>query len=189
MTNPLQHTYWFIPPITDLEATILGQPDLIQGLNWSRPSYGHPEVSVALHVLDVLKNIDNLVLSKEDKYRLRLAAITHDSFKYKEYKLEENHRHGKLARKFLSQFTDDALLLDLVEWHDEAYLAWQIAFRHNNTIRANRKINQLLQIFGSDIGLFQQFFICDSATGDKHKHPVEWFTKIVTSERFTQLNK
>jgi len=179
MTSPLQHKHWFIQPITKLEAIILAHPDLIQGLNWGQPSYGHPEVSVALHVLDVLNNIDTLALSQEDKYRLRLAAITHDSFKYKELKSEKSHRHGRLARNFLAQFTDDVLLLELLEWHDEAYHAWQIAFKHNNVVLANRKIEHLLQIFDSDIKLFQQFFICDSATGDKKKHPVEWFAKVL----------
>jgi len=87
-----------------------------------------------------------------------------------------------LARNFLAQFTDDLLLLELLEWHDEAYHAWKIAFKHNNIILANRKIKQLLHIFGSDITLFQQFFICDSATGDKIKHPVEWFAKVLALE-------
>jgi len=182
MTNSLQHKNWFIAPITEMEATILGQADLIQGLNWGRPSYGHPESAVAFHVLDVLKNIDKLELSLENKYRLRLAAITHDSFKYKECKIEKGYRHGKLARNFLAQFTDDLLLLELLEWHDEAYHAWQLAFKHNNIILANRKIKQLLHIFGADITLFQQFFICDSATGDKIKHPVEWFAKVLAQE-------
>ncbi len=179
MTSPLQHKSWYIQPITELESTILAQSDLIQGLNWGRPTYGHPESAVGFHVLDVLDNIDALHLSLEDKHRLRLAAITHDSFKYKESKLLKDYRHGKLAQKFLSQFTDDLLLLDLLEWHDEAYHAWQIAFKHNNVLLANRKIKQLLQIFGTDIKLFQQFFICDSATGDKKKHPVEWFAKVL----------
>lgn len=182
MTNPLQHKNWFIQPITELESTILAQKDLIQGLSWGRPSYGHPEMSVAQHVLDVLKNIDKLVLTKEDKHRLRLVAITHDSFKYKEHKHEKDYRHGKLARNFLAQFSDDNLTLELLEWHDEAYHAWQLAFTHNNVILSSRKVKRLLQVFGSDITLFQQFFICDSFTGDKKKHPVEWFAKILSQE-------
>ncbi len=179
MTNPLQHKNWFIEPRTALEATILAQKDLIRGLNWGRPSFGHPESVVAFHVLDVLKNIDALDVSNEDTLRLRLAAMTHDSFKYKEYKPDKNQRHGKLARNFLSQFSDDLLLLELVEWHDEAYQAWQLTFRQNNILLANQKINHLVRVFGKDISLFYQFFICDSATGDKLKHPVEWFGKCL----------
>lgn len=184
MTGTLQYQNWLIQPSTKLETIILSQPDLIRGLEWAWPTYGHPEASVALHVRDVLLNIDQLVLSPDDKIRLRLAAITHDSFKYKEFKLQKNNKHGKLARNFLAQYSDDQVLLDLLEWHDEAYHAWVLAFNHHNMVLAQKKITHLLEAFGKNIKLYQQFFICDSATGDKKKAPVHWFAEVLKKEGF-----
>lgn len=190
MTSPKHRKKGGIKPLSEIESAILSHPDIIQGLSWGRPSYGHPEPTIEMHVRDVLKNVDALQINREDWQRLRLAAMTHDSFKFKEYKFAKSHHHGKLARIFLEQFTDDLLLLELLEWHDEAYHAWQLAFCHNNVVLANRKIRHLFQIFGSDIQLYRHFFICDSSTGDKRKQPMAWFSRILQESSFgTELSQ
>ena len=167
-----------ITPINKLEALILAHPEIQSGLSWSRPSYGHPEKTVGHHVVDVLKNIDRLQVSDSEKERLRLAAITHDTFKLEEFK-QQSKRHGLLAQKFMMQYTNDQLLLELLEWHDEAYHAWKIAFCHNNFVLAENRIQKVITHFGKNMDFFFHFFICDTATGDKNKHPIQWLKQKI----------
>ena len=47
-------------PETDLERRILTMPEILQGLMWGEPRYGHPEGKVVFHVREIYFNIDNL---------------------------------------------------------------------------------------------------------------------------------
>ena len=166
---------WLVIPRTNLEASILRHPDIKEGLIWGNPSIGHPEPNIGFHVVEVLKNIDELVFDPISKERLRLAAITHDTFKYKEHRIDKKNCHGLLARKFMENYSNDSFLLDLLEWHDEAYRAWRIGFYDNNFVLSEKKIQQLITRFGEKLHEYHQFFICDSKMMDKRKQPVQWF--------------
>lgn len=174
MTNQ-RELFWQIKPVTALEATILSQEDIQQGLAWSRPIIGHPEKNIATHIRAVLQKIDTVAIHKEDRLRLRLAAITHDTFKYKEHKFISGQSHGLLARKFMETYTNDQGLLNLLQYHDEPYYAWQLAYCQHNFVLAEKRINKLFEIIHPDWAFFYRFFICDASTGDKILAPTKWF--------------
>ena len=116
-------------PENDLERTLLADPEFQAGLMWGEPRYGHPEGKVALHVEEVLDNIDRISgLSNEQRTRLRLIAYAHDTFKYREDRSRPrdwSKHHAMLARRFMEKYTADTIVLDVIECHDDAYYAWQ----------------------------------------------------------------
>lgn len=175
---------WQIIPQTNLEAKLLAHPEVKTGFQWASPAIGHPEKNVGTHVVHVLKNIDRLVQNSDRKNRLRLAAIVHDTFKYQEHRLDNKHGHGLLARHFMSNYTDDTFLLDLLEWHDEAYRAWVVGYIQNDFVSSESRIQTLINRFGSNIFEYQQFFNCDSKMMDKRAQPVLWFQHKIAA-RFT----
>ncbi len=176
MTHALQDQY-FIRPRTQLEETLLRTPELRRGLQWAHAAVGHPEPTVAHHVRAVLRNVDRAAVDARDRERLRLAAIVHDSFKYLAHRLGQPH--GLLARRFLESYTDDVVLLELVEWHDEVYLAWRLGYHHNDFVLARRRLDMVIRRFGDEISFYHRFFVCDTFAGDKNPKVVHWFESIL----------
>ncbi|MCB0524994.1 MAG: HD domain-containing protein [Lewinellaceae bacterium] len=164
-----------LQPETGLERALLMDTSFQKGLLWGLPRFGHPEGTVALHVREVLDNI-NLIsgLSSENRQALRLIALAHDTFKY----LEDRSRprdwskhHGLLARRFMEDYTSDKLVLDIIETHDDAYYTW-LAERRNSS---SRNLSGLLDRIGYCLQLYYLFFKCDTQTGDKTQAPLRWF--------------
>ncbi|MBK9330322.1 MAG: hypothetical protein IPM95_13695 [Sphingobacteriales bacterium] len=71
-----------IQPETKLERNIVSKKDFVTGVMWGKPRQGHPEGKVLFHIGHVLKNID-LYSNSENRLKLRLIALIHDTFKYK----------------------------------------------------------------------------------------------------------
>jgi hypothetical protein len=82
---------------------------------------------VGAHVVEVLANVEDEAVNPRDRARLRLIALTHDTFKHlvdvRQPREGENH-HAMIARRFAERYTDDAEVLDVIELHDEAFNAW-----------------------------------------------------------------
>ena len=113
-----------LAPENAMEKRLLQHPEFNQGLNWGIPRYGHPEGKVGLHIREVLDNIDRLTISDQDRENLRLIAYIHDTFKFEENKTPRENRtrhHGVIARQFLQEIAPSHLVLDIVEFHDEAF--------------------------------------------------------------------
>ncbi len=169
-------------PETDLERYLLQVPEFRKGLFWGVPRYGHPEGEIYKHIREVLDNIDRIPLDPRTRERLRLAAFTHDTFKYIEDKStprDWTRHHGALARRFMELHTNDTLLLDLIEYHDEAYFSWRFIHLLKSTTEGTRRLHRLLDIFANDLQLYYLFFKCDTRTGDKNQAPLRWFEQIV----------
>ena len=167
-----------LSPETDLERLLLQQPEVQEGLLWGVPRYGHPEGEVYRHVKEVLDNINALPnLSTADRRYLRLIAYIHDTFKYQEDKSPprrwEQH-HAVLAKRFLARFTEDQLLLTLVQYHDEVYYIWRDEVIFNEKIRAAQRLEHLLNRLEGANQLYYLFFKCDTCTGDKNPAPIHW---------------
>src|SRR6266516_4609282 len=117
-----------VRPETPLERAICADPAWRTGAEWGEPRPGHPEGTVIAHVAHVLANVDRVALDPADRDRLRLVAIVHDAFKGEVdrslQKTGENH-HARRARRFAERFVSDTELLDVIELHDDAYLAWR----------------------------------------------------------------
>lgn len=176
-TNALER---LLLPETPLERTLLTIPEFRHGLLWGEPRFGHPEGTVAMHVREVLDNI-NLIpaLTVKDRANLRLVALAHDAFKYAEDRSRPrdwSKHHGVLARRFMEKHTEEQDVLDLVEMHDDAYYAWLYQGRNPSP----RPLGDLLGKIGHCLQLYYLFFKCDTQTGDKTQAPLRWFEETVT---------
>ena len=49
-----------LQPETDMELTLVSHPEVIQGLLWGEPRYGHPEGKVLYHIPEIFNNIDSV---------------------------------------------------------------------------------------------------------------------------------
>ncbi len=171
-----------LQPENALERQLLTLPDFRQGLFWGVPRFGHPEGKIYKHIIEVFTNIDRLPVDAATRSRLRLIALVHDTFKYREDKgrpRDWSRHHGALARRFLEPFTDDEELLTVVELHDEAYYAWRFIFLYQQPEQGRERLRQLLRRLGNARQLFYLFFKCDTLTGDKIPTPLTWFEKTV----------
>jgi hypothetical protein len=171
-------------PETDLEQTLLAHPEVRTGLLWGEPRFGHPEGKVGIHVREVLDNIEHLpYLVAADRRRLRLVALIHDAFKYQEDRSRPrdwSKHHAMLARRFMEAYTNDSVVLDIIELHDEAYYAWLAmkseGFREENP---HKSLAYLLERVKGFLNLYYIFFKCDTQTGDKTQASVKWFEKTI----------
>lgn len=168
-----------LQPETELEQALLLLPEFQHGLLWGEPRFGHPEGKVALHVREVLDNISRIPeLSSEDRMRLRLIALAHDTFKHAESRSRPRDwtkHHGVLARRFMETYTSDAVVLDVIETHDDAYYKWLAQRRRPSP---HSQLDSLHSRVGYCMQLYYLFFKCDTQTGDKIQAPLRWFEQV-----------
>ncbi len=172
-----------LQPETALERHLLTMAEFRHGLLWGEPRFGHPEGKVALHVREVLDNIDFIPhLSMPQREQLRLVAFAHDTFKYAEDRSRPRDwqkHHGLLARRYMESFTTDPVILDVIELHDDAYYAW-LSMRHDDWPESQKKsLDGLFARAGYCLQLYYLFFKCDTQTGDKTQAPLKWFERTV----------
>lgn len=172
-----------LKPESELERRIIEQDDFIAGLLWGKPRFGHPEGKVVFHIREVLDNVDKLTISAEDRVKLRLITLVHDSFKHREDKTTQprnwSKHHGVLARQFLETYVNDVNLLDIIELHDEAYYCWRLKHIYRDVEGSNERLEKLLNRIGTGLQLYYLFFKCDTRTGDKNQAPLRWFEKNI----------
>lgn len=181
MSNEILNQHDFLvrelAPETALEQRLLADAEVCEGMMWGTPRYGHPEGEVYKHVKDVLNNIDLLKISAQQREQLRLIAFIHDAFKYKEDRSRPrnwNYHHAVMARRFMDKYTDDKLVLTIIQWHDEAYYIWRDMEVAQKKERAQARLERLLDKLDQQTELYYYFFFCDSNTGDKNPAPVLW---------------
>jgi hypothetical protein len=177
---PLFFAEKILLPETTLERSLLDIPEFLEGLFWGKPRYGHPEGAVLYHIRDVLDNIEKLTVSSVERERLRLVALVHDTFKYIENRNAQrdwSQHHSILARRFFEKISDDTLVLNLIELHDEAYYAWRF-HKAGCFGERERRLEKIMNHLGSDLQLFYAFFKCDTTTGDKDPTPMFWFEQL-----------
>ena len=176
-----------LQPESDLERTLLSVPEIQRGLQWGEPRFGHPEGAVALHVREVLDNIDRIPnLDATEREQLRLIGITHDAFKYAEDRSRPrdwSKHHGVLARRFLETYTNQQAVLDVIETHDDAYYHW-LAFAKNGN---SSNIEKLFNRVGYCMRLYYLFFKCDTQTGDKTQASLRWFEKQLDQQVLVKI--
>jgi len=169
-------------PETALEAKLVCDPDWIEGAVWGEPRSGHPEGAVAAHIAEVLANIDGLAVDREDRERLRLVALIHDTFKHRvdrdRPRTGGNH-HAVKARRFAERHLDDRELLDVIELHDGAYNAWVKGRHGGKWDAAEARAARLIERLGLSIDFYLRFYRADNATGSKAHAPLVWFEQRV----------
>jgi hypothetical protein len=170
---------------TELERRIAADPDWREGVEWGEARGGHPEGAVKNHIRDVLANVEREATSPEERQRLRLAALVHDTFKYRAPERSapvgsENH-HGSLAARFLERFVDDDELVCVVRWHDEAFAAWLALVRRRDRPGAEERARGLVVRLGPALPLYLRFLRADNATEGKSPEVVEWFEGVAAA--------
>jgi hypothetical protein len=164
-----------IEPETDLERAALGDPELREGLAWGKPRHGHPEGSVAAHVTDLLRKIDEDGETGQRREDLRFIAIVHDAFKHRVRdwlpKTGENH-HAMRARRFAERYTADERLLATIELHDRPYAIWR---RMQRKGKPDERAWQEMMGRIHDRDLFLLFIQLDGSTEGKNPEPIHWF--------------
>lgn len=174
--------YFEIDVHSELEQTIIENPEWQEGLFFGKPRYGHPEGKIIAHIHEVLANVENLhwKVSLQDYQRLRLITLIHDTFKHKvdetKPKIGDNH-HAVIARKFAERYINDKATLDIIELHDEAYHAWCQEYFCHNPQKAHERLQKLLARIKDHLQLFYLFFVCDTQTGDKNQESLRWFER------------
>jgi hypothetical protein len=156
-------------PENDLERAVVPEPELLEGLAWGRPRFGHPEARVGLHVAAILARIGNYPTLRAD---LRLIALVHDSFKYVVRPAEpwsRDNDHATLARHFAERFTDDERVLCAIELHDELFWIW-----HNG----GDDIEPVLERV-PDVELYFRFVELDATTEGKDPSLLWWIRHAI----------
>ena len=166
---------------TDVERAIAADPEWQRGIEWGSPRRGHPEGAVKAHIGHVLENVEREATSPEERRRLRLAALVHDTFKFKapegSASVGSPGHHGSLAAEFLARVVDDPEVVEVVRWHDEGFAAW-LGLRRDRR-RAEERVRALAVRLGPALPLFLRFFRADNATARKSPASVEWFESVV----------
>ena len=172
---------------TDVERAIAEDPEWRAGVEWGVARLGHPEGAVKLHIADVLANVEREATSEEERRRLRLAALVHDSCKSRapegSARVGSAGHHGAIAAEFLERYVDDPELVEVVRWHDEAFAAWLGLVKRGDRRRAERRARELVRRLGPALPLFQRFFRADNATAGKSPKSVEWFEAVARRVR------
>lgn len=163
----------------NLESKILANADVQAGLYWGYPRFGHPEGKVVYHVKEIFDNIDRLDIESDFRRKLRLIALTHDTFKYQEEKSKRAStprlHHALIAHDFLKNYISDHDVLQVIKTHDDAYYAWRADYAYRDPESAKVKLDKLLAENASHLDLYYAFFVCDTRTGDKNQSPIHWF--------------
>lgn len=172
-------------PETPQEAEYITRPEIIDGLMWGLPRYGHPEGKVAYHIREVFNNIDLLKSIGDDtRTMLRTIALIHDTFKYKEDRnipRDWTKHHGMLARKYLEQQQVRQEICEITEMHDEAFYAWRAEIIEKKADISAARLKKIEDRIPGHLQEYFLFFLCDTLTGDKLRTPVQWlFQKAQT---------
>jgi hypothetical protein len=168
---------------TDVERAIAEDPEWREGVEWGEPRLGHPEGAVKHHIADVLANVEREATSPDERRRLRLAALVHDSFKNRapegSARVGSDGHHGTHAARFLERFVDDEELIEVVRWHDEAFAAWLGLVKRGDRRRAEARARALARRLAPALPLFLRFYRADNATAGKTPESVAWFESVV----------
>jgi hypothetical protein len=164
-------------PRNEMEARILADPVIQQGLDWGKPRSGHPEGSVRKHVTAILRYIDRQDW-KQYKEDLRILALIHDSFKFKErvptgFLVPTLSNHARFAAEYYEQLNPGGdRLRDVLLHHDTP---WRFYKRYREG-KFNREL--FISIFSElDLDLLIRFNYADAC--QRSAAPAEWFQDMI----------
>jgi len=168
-------------PENEMEKSILNDPEIIEGLTWGYPRFGHPEGKVVYHIQEIFSNIDKIATEPDFRRKLRTLALVHDTFKYKEdrklVRTDPSKHHARIAHEYIKQYTKEKDVLQVMKTHDDAYYAWRADYAYRDPESAQVMLERLLTDNADHIDLYYTFFVCDTRTGDKNQSPIRWFEK------------
>lgn len=146
-------------------------------LDWGQPRRGHPEGTVRAHIRELEDNLDRLrsrLLATEIE-QLQVLIHVHDTFKADAESgtpILHPRSHASLARSFLAEFTDNPVLLAIVQYHDEPFALWRQFVQRGHC--SCERFQNLLTTIG-DWHLFGAFLLIDGCTPGKGSETLAWF--------------
>ena len=173
---------------------VLSHPTYAKGITYGKPRRGHAEGTVSNHLKDLDANLDrvrNAIIITDDWFwKLKILIHVHDTLKLwaiRDCPIDDLNSHASLARDFLSKFTSDLDLLDMVQWHDENYALWK-QMKKTGHYNEDRLRSRVLSIV--DMDLFLIFTILDGYTPSKMAlgneetpEKLRWFIEEVSKHR------
>ena len=166
-----------IQPENGIELAIINDPEFITGALYGKPRSGHPEGQVIYHIKEVLANVDKYS-TEENRKKLRLIAIIHDTFKHQvndSFPKHGDNHHGYYAKLFASKYIKDNEALNIIQLHDEAYACWIKGFRGKKWGAGEERLKKLVKELGNSLELYSTFYRCDNETGNKTEDCYNWF--------------
>jgi len=160
-------------------------------IEYGEPRSGHPEGKVKFHIAELEANLEKLAprISEEQYWKLKFLIHVHDTFKANAIpnsRIESPKSHASLARKFASEFTDDADLLAMIQFHDLNFALWK-QFAATGSYDLKRFLRLLDTIMDWD--LFLIFLIIDESAKAKDPDKVRWFIAEVRKHKQTLVDE
>jgi hypothetical protein len=175
----------------ELVERVKADPRYVRNVEYGQPRPGHPEGSVRAHIAHLEANLARLEprLPRPDYYWTLLFLIhVHDTFKAEalDVAILDPRSHASLARAFAAEFTGDADLLNMLQFHDEGYALWRQL--HHSGRYDQARFQRLLATI-QDWDLFLLFNIVDGCTEGKQRAPLRWFIGAVREHKPTCVDE
>jgi len=175
----------------EIVERVLADPRYLRNIEYGEPRSGHPEGKVKFHIAELELNLEKLAprISEEQYWKLKFLIQIHDTFKadaIPDSPIESPNSHASLARKFASEFTDEADLLAMIQFHDLNFALWK-QFAATGSYHVER-FSRLLDTI-MDWDLFLMFLIIDGCTQGKDPDKVRWFIAEVRKHKETFVDE
>jgi len=175
----------------EIVERVLADPRYLRNIEYGEPRSGHPEGKVKYHIAELELNLEKLAprISEEQYWKLKFLIQIHDTFKadaIPDSPIESPNSHASLARKFASEFTDEADLLAMIQFHDLNFALWK-QFAATGSYHVER-FSRLLDTI-MDWDLFLMFLIIDGCTQGKDPDKVRWFIAEVRKHKETFVDE
>lgn len=152
-------------------------PRFLKNIEYGIPRDGHPEGKVKNHIehlQELLIGIMHLI-SLEEYWRLKLAIMTHDSFKMesqRNVRTTDYNSHGSIAARYLFDLVVDPGLAAVVQYHDEPFAIFR---KQEHTSRFDQERWQKFWDQIVEKRLFVIFHMLDGSTPGKKPERIIWF--------------
>ena len=170
---------------------VLADPRYRENVEFGTPRSGHPEGKIKNHIANLEANLGKLKhrVSEDEYWKLKFLIHVHDTFKVRQIvegiPSSDPQSHESLARKFASEFTDEADLLNILQNHDENFALWR-QFQKTGAYDQEH-FAELLKLI-QDWDLFLIFTIIDGTTPGKDLIKLPWFINEVRKHKSTRVD-
>ena len=175
----------------DIVEQIVSDPRYLKNIEYGEPRSGHPEGKVKYHIAELEEILERFAprISEEQYWKLKFLIHVHDAFKAEAIpnsRIENPNSHASLARKFASEFTDDADLLNMIQFHDVNFALWKecAATGSYDLERLSRLLDTIV-----DWDLFLIFLIIDGSSVGKDPEKLRWFVREVRKSKATVVDE
>jgi hypothetical protein len=171
---------------------VTSDPRYLKNIEYGKPRPGHPEGKVRYHISELEENLESMKLmgiSEEQYWKLKFIIHVHDTFKAEAVPnspIAHPSSHASLARNFALEFTNDADLLNMIQYHDINFALWK-QFKATGSYDAQRFSDLLTTIIDWD--LFLMFLILDGSTSGKDPAKTGWFINEVRKYKKTFVDE